>query len=146
LDVVAIHEALAGQIRSNVARTATVRPFPQVGVSGVPVIFVVPDTGEYLTNYTTFGANGQAEMHVKIWVQATAADDESIYRIIAEYLSIGTGNQSSIADAVGLDRTLGGVVEDCYLGAARMFSLPPDGPVTGEIDVLILIRKQGAQL
>lgn len=144
LDLEVIHEALADQIRNGIADAGgfTVKAFPST--SPAPVIEVWPSTGEYVTYFTTSGADGVADVALTIRVILAAANAETHWKKAARLLSAGTGHTSSIPGAVMADRTLGGAVADAYVGTSNV-TATEDG-WTVDIPVLIQLNKEGAQV
>jgi hypothetical protein len=142
LNLQAIHEALANQIQSYVGRQTNVAAFPD-GSSNYPMITVFSDPSGYVDPYSTFSGNGYAEVMLRVKVEVDAVDDSSKCIKILDYLSVGTGNTSSVFDAIRSDHTLGGLIDDCKPGVFEWDS--ENDPGTAVIPVLLLVKKVGAQ-
>lgn len=139
LDLKAIHEALAAQIRNGIDRSAgfTVKAFPSE--SSRPAIEVWPD-GNYVTYFGTFGASGISEVNLVVRVLLSGANRETEWKTACDLLSAGTGHSSSIVDAVIADMTLGSAVASAFIGDAQWN--PEDGAV--DFPVRVVLNKQGA--
>lgn len=107
----AIHRALAEQIYQNTGADKTVYAFP-IDDPHFPCITVYPGDGTYLNYAMSF--DGEADLMLRLKLDVSG-DAESMAIQICTYLSTGTGNGSSIVDAVNQDRKLGGVVENCQI-------------------------------
>lgn len=140
LDVDRIHRAVAAQLRANIMRDVNVYPWP-AAAPVYPAVSIVPDP-DYLDYVSTMGGNGRADMRVSIRVEVDALDDESVFVQMARFLSAGDEFGSSIFDAIMVDRTLGGAVENCALLSATW---SPDEPQMAVFPLTILVRKEGAQ-
>src|SRR6185503_2341883 len=117
IDLQAVHRALAGQISEHITRDTNVAAFPD-GSYSPPQITVHSDPGGYLNYAMTF--NDEADLMLRLKLEVEAGDDlESVCIKVTDYLSSGTGNTSSIIDAVNFDRTLGGAVENCRILTAE---------------------------
>ena len=141
LDLKAVHEALAAQIRSRVADAGkfTIGALPLTVAR--PSIEVWPDV-DYVTYYETSGSAGLADVQLLVRVFLSGNNIETEWLTAMRLLSAGTGHSSSIVDAIMSDRTLGGVVADAFAGSARYN--PEEGTI--EIPVDIQLNKQGAQV
>lgn len=138
-----IHRALAAQLVAHISRETNVSAFPD-GSTTFPQITVHSDPGGYLAYIGTFGPNGEADLMLRLKLEVDAGDVESMCIKVAAYLSVGTGNGSSIPDAVMFDKTLGGVVGDCVTLTAEWDS---DGdPGVAWIPVQIILSKQNAKV
>ena len=140
LDLKAVHEALADQIRDGIddATGFTVKAFPST--SPRPAIEVWPDA-DYISFFETSGPTGLADVQLVIRIFLSAANPETEWLQVCRLLSAGTGFDSSIVDAVMADRTLGGAVADTFIGDARWE--PDDGAI--DVPVQIQLNKVGAQ-
>lgn len=141
LDLNAIHRALATQLRANIARDTDTNPFP-IGAPSYPCITVYPDPSGYLTYLSTFAGNGYADLRVRLKLEVDS-DEESTFIKITDYLAAGTGFPSSIWDAIRIDKTLGGLVDDCYPSEAEWDA--ENDPTVAWIPVQIIVKKAGAQ-
>ena len=143
LDPYTIHVALADQIRDYIAADVNVYPWPH-RTPDLPAVSIWPGA-EYLAYIGTFGPNGIADMMLEVVVQQSAADDESEFKFLSDLLAVGTGAGSSIMDAVHLDRSLGGLVEDAVVLTA-LWNADPTQPITARLPVQIILKKSGAQV
>ncbi len=137
-----IHNALADQIRAGIDRQTNVSAFPD-GSTIYPSVTVHSDP-EYISYWGTFGPNGDADIKLRLVLEVDAGDMTSICLKMADYLSAGTGNESSVVDAVMADRTLGGVVGDCVVLNAEWDS--ENEPQKAVLPVLIILRKVNAEV
>lgn len=137
-----IHRALATQLKANILRDTNTDPFP-IGILNPPCITVYPDSGKYLDYWKTFGPNGNTDLMLRLKLEVRA-DDESVFIKIADYLSAGTGFDSSIMDAVMADRTLGGTVEDAVVLEAYWDA--ENDPSVAWLTVSIILKKQNAEV
>lgn len=129
LDIAAIRNAIAAQIRTNIDRETNVSAY-FLSDPKYPSIQVVPPTGEAIAHRTSFINGSAASLRLSIMVWTTSADDISGQIALDDYLSAGGDNQSSIWDALwageSLGRiTLGGLVNDINIAAASYLS--PEG-------------------
>lgn len=139
-DLDALHRALSTQLAANIARDWNFAPFPYSGKS-VPLIEVWPDD-DYVQYFGTFGANGVAEVHVRLRVEVSTADAETTFKQITDVLSTGTGETSSIPDAVNVDPSLGGVVRSATVLSAEWDT--SDLANVAWVPVRIVLNKSGA--
>lgn len=141
LNLETIHRALADQLRANLARDTAVNAF-DIPPTTYPSITVYPDPAGYLQYLSTFGGNGYVDLRLRLKLEVDS-DNESVFIKICDYLSAGAGFTSSIWDAIRIDKTLGGVVEDCVPSAAEWDA--ESDPDVAWIPVQILVKKTGAQ-
>jgi|GEM_PF-6097810 len=142
VNVEAIHRAVADKLRRGLARDTSVNPFP-IGAPVYPSITVYPDS-PYINYFETMGANGKASIHLKLKIEVDS-DSESMFIKIADYLSVGTGNTSSVTDALmATDHTLGGLVDECVILSAEWDAI--NDPDVAWLPVQILVSKQNAQV
>lgn len=145
LNLNAIVEALADQIRAGIQRDINVSPDPNSGMP-LPCIEIWPGT-PYVDYFGTLGPNGNADVQLKIKIEVDSIDATTIRLQMNDYLSAGTGNSSSIPDAVMRDRSIGGV-----LGADGAFVSPcewdPSGdePSVSWVPVWLITNKQNAEV
>lgn len=144
LNLTGIKTALADQIQARLdtaSTPATVRPFRTPSATLPCVVMTITD----ITYFGTFGPSGQAQILLDVTAITNAADRDSAEIAMCELLSVGTGNSSSIADAINSDVTLGGVVESCVcleVGAPR----DTDRGYEATFPLKILTRKVGAEV
>ena len=85
--------------------------------------------------------NGVAEVRFDLVVDVGMTDRKSAVRRLDDYLSVGTGNGSSIIDALRADVTLGGVVETVHISGVSQYDATN---VTAVLPLQVVCRKQGA--
>lgn len=102
-----IREALATQIRDAVAEPTNVYAY-RVDNPQPPYIIVDPDA-EYLDYFAggTFGSAGMSKARFSLEINPASNDTESAGIALDDYLSAGTGNPSSVIDAIMANPTLG---------------------------------------
>lgn len=134
LTLKAIREALATQIKDNVARSPTVYAYDPES-RAQPCITIIPSS-EYIT-FTTMGVNWSAfaNFDLRVEVPGRLADSQIA---MDDYISAGTGNTSSIIDAI--HGTLGGLVEDCIVTSVDGPDLTVD-PLTAVVHVQVMTSR-----
>jgi len=137
-----IHNALSNQIRAGVSRDTNVSAFPD-GSLVYPSVTIHSDP-EYVSYWGTFGPNGNADLKLRVVIEVGAGDLMSVCLKIADYLSVGTGNTSSVVDDIMADRTLGGVVGDCVILTAEWDT--ENEPFRAVLPVQIILRKVNAEV
>jgi len=135
-----IREALAATIRDGVERETTVLAYRAVS-SSFPLIVLEPDS-DYVDYWQSFGASGIAVVRLSVVIVPGKADESARIRL-DDFLSAGTGNGSSVVDAVVADPTLGGVVRTVQVGAVSVSD--GDGGPVAVIPVTVFVGKIGAQ-
>lgn len=147
VDLVAIRQALATQIRAALDDDTNVYPYP-VADPQPPSVTIYPHPSTYFYYFGgptgTFGPNGNADLMFQLRVDVTAQDMPSMSIKIDRYLGVGDGNNSSIVDAVMADRTLAGTVGSCAVLSAVVGD-PDTAPGTAQLDVSIILSKQNAE-
>jgi hypothetical protein len=140
-----IHRALAAQIKTYLTangRDTNVDPFPSESTI-YPSITVEPNPSGYIPSYfDTFGPAGYVDLYLRLRIEVNADSWESEAIKITDYLSVGTGNGSSICDAIRSDKTLAGLADDCYPYEVEW---SPDEPNVAFMSVKVLAKKSGAQ-
>lgn len=102
-----IRKAIGDQLRANIDREVSIdvdgegKPAPVVRLELAP-----SDPIDY---WVTFGGNGIAGVRFKLIVDPAGVDRSAVIRL-DEFLSVGTGNGSSVMDAIYTDPTFGGVL------------------------------------
>jgi hypothetical protein len=134
LTLQAIREALAAQIRTNVARSVTVFAYDPEARSGHNIT-IIP-AAEYII-FSTIGSNWGTVVNfdIRVEVPGRLADSQIA---VDDYLSAGTGNTSSVIDAV--HGTLGGLVEDCIVTSVDGSDLTVD-PLTVVLHVQVMTSR-----
>lgn len=143
LDVERILRALADQIRANVTSDVTVTAYPSDDTPNYPKVSVLPEP-DFMSYGRTFGSAGVAELRLRVRVEAPGESAESSFVQMCRFLSVGTGHGSSIPDAIMIDKTLDGVVQDCTVGDAE-YPDPDELPWTADVTVRVMTKKIGAQ-
>jgi len=133
-----IHTALADQIRAGIDRQTSVSEFPD-GSTVFPNVTVHSGPGQYLNPYSTLGFGGTADISVRLKIEVDAVDVESACIKIADYLSMGSGNESSILDAITADETLGGLVEEMILAPIEWDT--ETNPFVAYIPLQLIVKK-----
>lgn len=123
LDLSAIRQGLVDTIKAGVTRDVRGYPYP-LGNEELPCVVV--NTGDdYITYNTTLGqASGGAMCDVNLELILMARCSVSLedgQRVLDEMLSARASLPNSVIDAIEADRTLGGVVQECKLGAAGRY-------------------------
>lgn len=142
LSLQTIREALATQIGNYLARGTSVFAYDP-GDSTYPRIVVNP-ASSYVAYFGTMGPNGIADILLDVVIEVAVTQLASAGIAMDDYLSAGTGNTSSVVDAIHSDRFLGGVVADCVCLTADAPDLSAD-PITAVLHVQIIVHKIGAQ-
>lgn len=141
LSLQAIRVALATQISANVARQPSVFAYDPENRSGHNI--VIKPAADYVAYFGTMGPNGTADilLEIDIEVPGRLADSQIA---MDDYLSAGTGNDSSVVDAIHANKTLGGLVDNCVCLTADGPDLTVD-PLTARLHVQIIVHKQNAE-
>lgn len=124
LTLSAIREALAAQLRTETARQVTVYAYKPPTMS-YPCLALVAGEGDYVTYTETFDAVATVNLVIEVHISSLKIDEQVA---LDDFLSAGSANLSSIVRAVNADRTLGGVVEMCFVRGARGPTLNPTDP------------------
>lgn len=137
-----IREALKAQLDANLTgREQTVHAHPQ-GDYTYPAIVIDLDDGDAIDYWQTFGPGGLAAVRFVVLVETAGLDRESASIARDDYLSVGSGNGSSIIDAIHADRTLG--LAGCDAKASLRST--ERASVTAEFLVEVHINKVGAEV
>ena len=111
----------------------------------LPCVWVAPDySQDYFNPFPTLGDtySDAADMFVTIELAIPPADSDSLGISLNSYLSLGTGQGSSIVGVLMSDQTLDGTVERIVPGAWRVQDPGDDGPpVRASLPVAIYLRK-----
>jgi len=134
LTLKAIRKALAEQINANLERKITVYAYDPES-RAQPCITIIPST-EYIT-FTSMGVNWSAfaNFDLRVEVPGRLADSQIA---MDDYISAGTGNTSSIIDAI--HGNLGGLVEDCNVASIDGPDLTVD-PLTAVVHVQVMTSR-----
>ena len=146
LTLSAIREALKAQLDTNITgREVDVKAYRVTGAKVYPRITIESDPGDFLDYWLTGTSAGLATVRLVMVLEAGALNDdgfadESSRRRVDDFLSCGTGNASSIIDAVMADVSLGGVVATCHIPRAEV----DDATATARLPIEITLNKVGA--
>lgn len=146
LTITPIREALKAQLNSVLSgRESDVKAYRVNGAKAYPRITIEADAGDYIDYWVTGTSVGLATVRFVLVVEAgplndAGVADESARRRLDDFLSVGTGNASSIIDAVMSDATLDGVVETCHIPRAEV----DDATATARLPIEVHVKKVGA--
>lgn len=133
-----VRNALAATITAGVDRQTNVYAYP-VGDPKYPAITIEPES-DYVDYWLSFGSAGLAAVRMVLVLEPAGNDPVSAGIALDDLLSAGTGNGSSVIDAVLADRTLGLAGCDCVITAATVDA----ATVTARLSVIVHIAKTGA--
>jgi hypothetical protein len=108
-----IREALSVTIRNGIGRQTNVYAYP-VEDPAPPAVTIEPDA-TYVDYWSSMGGRGLSIIRFVLVLEPGGNDLPSALRRLDDYLSLGTGNSSSLVGAVMADRTLGLTGCDCTL-------------------------------
>ena len=135
-----IRAAIKAQLEANIDREINV----DVDGAGMPapVISLQLQPSDPIDYWVTMNGvgNGVAEVRFDLVVDPAGADQSAVRRL-DEFLSVGTGNGSSVVDALMADKTLGDAVETVVLLGVSEYD-PIN--VTATLPLRVVCRKQGA--
>lgn len=132
-----IRAAIGDQLRANLDRQINV----DVDGSGAPAPVVRFELVETPNYRGTFGPNGVAFVRAR-FVLDPAGVDQSAVRRLDDLLSVGTGNRSSVWDAIHADQSFGGTVQGLLVEPGEYDPIN----VTAELAVEFIALKQGANV
>lgn len=137
-----IREAMATQIRNNITREATVKPYPDGKVAPGESITITAAPSYVPEYWVTMSSSGfaRASFILELDPWKSGADVKSRHTRRDDYLSAGTGNDSSIIDALMSDPTLG--LTNCTIQIGEVLADETDVSATIAVDVKI--KKVGA--
>lgn len=137
-----IRVAVADQLRANLDRQVTVRPYSHAG-SSYPRITIRPDD-PYVSYFQTMGPDGIADVALIIRVAVWTGDQDSTENVMDDFLSVGLNNESSIIDALMADQTLGGLVQTLLPLTAGETKWGEQDGCYCDIPIIVTVKKQGA--
>lgn len=140
-DIGAIRQALVDQIRNNLDRATNVYRYQTAWA--LPAVTIEP-SDPYISVYETFGPNGLSDIEWDVCVNVTAAELDDAEAAMDDYLSIGSGNNSSVVDAIHADVSLAGLVESCRCLTVGAPTVLPVGVLQARLHVQIILRKDRA--
>lgn len=117
MNLTAIREAFAAQIKNNVSAEINVYPYRRSSLNP-PYVVIDGSTDNYLQFHATWARNGVHEIEFVLEIRATGAGENS-GPLIDSLLSYGTDQPSSIIEALRADRTLGGVVANTVVSTGQ---------------------------
>lgn len=136
-----IREGLAAQLRANLDRGVTVDPYSNVGVTGYPRITIDYSEGDFVDYWGTFGSAGLATVRFTLRIEPGDSNTRAdVAKRLDDFLSVGTGNGSSVIDALMQSPSLGLTGCTSIIRQARV----DPASVTAELDVEVTIKKVGA--
>lgn len=102
-----IRAAIRAQLEANIAREVNI----DVDGEGkpAPVIRLELAPSDPIDYWVTFGSSGISAVRFELIVDPAGVDQSAVRRL-DDFLSVGTGNGSSVMDAVYVDPTFGGVL------------------------------------
>lgn len=129
IDLAAVAKGLSDQIAAEISTLHCYWwPLPKYAF---PAAIVAPGVGdEFVTYHESFGSNAVCQAHFTVTLQVSAVSPESAVTTMYAFLSAGTGQTSSVFDAIESDRTFGGTVKSswCELATAPAWvESPADG-------------------
>jgi hypothetical protein len=111
LDIQAIAEAIKAQLVLRISRAVHVYANEPANVDFPAIVINLAGDINY---HASYGGKPMTEFDFDIEVRVSASNIDA-GMAINDYLSVGVGKDSSIHDAIFADRSLGGLVEDCYV-------------------------------
>ena len=148
LDLTTIRRAVASQISANVS--ATIRCYAyRTDAPVFPAAVVMPSLERYVGYHDSFGV-GASDVALTVALMVQRGNAKEADEQIDRFLSSGEGLTDSVVDAIGTDRTLGGVVANVIVTGARVpnpteWQAQPGQPVivlcTAEVDLLVRVKR-----
>ncbi len=132
-----IREAIGAQLRANLDREINV----DVDGAGMPapvIRFELTSTPNY---WGTFGPEGIAYCEARFVIDPAGVDQSAVRRL-DDFLSVGTGNGSSLVDAIQVDQSFGNTVQGLTMAPGEYDATN----VTAELLVTFIAKKQGAEV
>lgn len=132
-----IRAAIKAQLVVNLDDETNVYAYAE-GTS-TPYIAIELSPSDPIDYFATMTGNGLARVDFTLRVNPGNADESAVRRL-DEYLSVGTGNGSSVVDALMADESLGGVVATLQIQSVNYFA----DIVEAEIAVSVSLNRVGA--
>jgi hypothetical protein len=110
LDIVALREAVAATIRSGIDREVNVYEY-EPATPICPAVIIRPSTLEDSVEFIRTMRNPAYNVKLEIWCLTDTGVSSDGQRLLDQMLSAGSGQTTSVRDALDADNTLGGVVE-----------------------------------
>lgn len=139
LTISAIRAAIKAQLNVNVdGRQINVSEFGRT--LPAPCVTIRYASGDTIDYWETGTAAGLSKVRFELFIEpGTGGDEDSAVIRLDDFLSAGTGNNSSIIDAVMADTTLGGVVQTCHIASAVV----DNETVTATLGLEIVVKNVG---
>jgi hypothetical protein len=134
-----IRAAIGDQFRRHLAREINI----DVDSEGkpAPVVRLELADSDPIDYWVTFGAVGLAAVRFDVVLEVAGADQSAVRRL-DDFLSVGTGNGSSLVDAVFKDPTFGGA---CTAATSFEVAEYNAGTATAVCRLGVHVAKQGAE-
>lgn len=119
-----IRNAVADRIRaSGIDSTVNVFAYPPKDFP-LPAVLVMPSGETYVEYHGTFGAVRVQTVNLTVRIIVPeGGSPQSAGEILDEYLSSGSGEESSLADAISGTVTVGSATADVFAGIAENWSM-----------------------
>ena len=132
-----VREAIGAQLLANLDRETNV----DIDGEGMPapVVRLVMDAPP--NYFGTFGPDGVCECRFRLEIDPAGVDQSAVIRL-DDYLSVGTGNGSSVIDALKADQSFGGAVSGMRYEPGEYDS----ANVTADLLLTFIAMKQGAEV
>ena len=142
LTIIDICEAMKTQLVNGLTRETNVYATPVTDPKAPSITIRLARPPDY---WGTFGAGGLAIVPLELTIDPGAGDLQSMAMRLYDFLSVGTGNNSSVLDALLADTSLG------LTGCTAMYPPDADGEVdwatvTATLPVNVHINKVGAEV
>lgn len=132
-----IRQAIGAQLRANLDRQINI----DVDGEGKPAPVVRLEMATVPNYEGTFGPDGIAFCRFRLVIDPGGVDQSAVRRL-DDFLSVGTGNGSSVIDALRADQTFGGITQG--------FRYEPGDydaeNVAAEMFIEFIAKKQGANV
>jgi hypothetical protein len=133
-----IRSAIKAQLEANLERQTNVYAYPVPRPVAPYVALVMDQVPDY---EGTFGPDGVCMCRFRLVIDPGGADDSSVMRL-DDFLSVGTGNGSSVIDALRSDQTFGGAISGFTYEPGEYDAVN----VTAELILTFIAMKQGAEV
>lgn len=132
-----IRQAIKAQLEANISREVNIDTDGE-GKPAPVVRFELVETPNYRG---TFGPDGVAFVRARFVLDPAGVDQSAVCRL-DDLLSVGTGNGSSVWDAIHADQSFGGTVQGLIVEPGEYDATS----VTAELVVEFIALKQGANV
>jgi hypothetical protein len=130
-----IRAAIKAQLTTNIGGEINV----DVDGAGMPAPVIRFELTESPNYWGTFGPNGMCSVAGRFLIDPAGVDQSAVLRL-DEFLSVGTGNGSSLVDAIYADVTFGNTISTLTIEPGDYDA----DNVTAELLVTFIAMKQGA--